>query len=75
MSRLPRFWRFFGTFSAVSKTTLSCAYPLTELHKTPFLGLLQAIPEESSVGNGETSLLVDCHGFGVFLAILRPSRR
>ena len=69
MSRLPRFWHFFGTFSAVSKTTLCCAYPLTELHQTRFLGLLQAIPPESSVGNGKTSLLADCHGFGAYLAL------
>ena len=52
-SRLPRFWRFFGAFSAVSKTTLSCAYPLTELHQTRFLGLLQAIPLELSVETGK----------------------
>ena len=39
------------------------------------LGLLQAIPPELSVGNGKTSLLADCHGFGVFLAVFRPSRR
>ena len=66
---------FFGAFSAVSKTTLSCTYPLTKLHQTRILGLLEAIPPESSVGNGKTSLLADCHGFGVFLALFRPSRR
>ena len=55
ISRLPRFWRFFGAFSAVSKTTLSCTYPLTELHQTRFLGLLQAIPPESNLGNRKTS--------------------
>ena len=56
----------FGAFSAVSKTTLSCTYPLTKLHQTRILGLLEAIPPESSVGNGKTSLLADCHCFGVF---------
>ena len=56
-------------FSAGSKTTLSCAYPLTELHKTQFPGLLQAIPPESSVGHEKTPLLADWHGFGGFLAV------
>ena len=55
ISRLPLFWRFFGAFSAVSKTTLSCAYPWTELHHTRFLGLLQANLPESNIGNGKTS--------------------
>ena len=133
---MARFWRFFGGFSAGSKTTLSCAYPWPELHQTRFLGLLQAIPlessvrngkipvladypnfppwsnfwlffsagsktmlscdylwtkshqtqfpvfmqaipPESSVGNGKTPLLADWHGFGVFLAVFRlaPRRR
>ena len=48
-----RFWRFFGC----SKTTLPFAYPLTELHQTRFLGLLQAIPPESSVRNGKIPVL------------------
>ena len=58
----------FGVFSADSKTTLSCAYPWTELHQTRFPVFLQAIPPESSVGNEKTPLLADWHGFGVFLA-------
>ena len=53
---------------AGSKTRLPFAYPWTELHQTRFLGLLQAIPPESSVGNGKTPLLADWHGFGGFLA-------
>ena len=72
---LALFWHFFGAFSAVSKTTLYCAYPLTELHQTRFLGLLQAKSPESSIGNGKTLILADCHGFRVFLALFRPSRR
>ena len=55
INRLPRFWRLFSAFSAVSETTLSCSYPLTELHETRFLGLLQAIPPESNLGNRKTS--------------------
>ena len=64
-------------FSTGSKTTLSCAYLWTELHKNRFPVLLQAIPPESSVGNGKTPLLVDWHGFGVFLAffLLAPRGR
>ena len=42
----------FGVFSADSKTKLSCAYLLTELHQTRFPVFLQAIPPESGVGNG-----------------------
>ena len=65
-------WHGFG-----SKTTLSCAYPLTELHQTRFPVFLQAIPPESSVGNGKTPLLADWHGFGIFLSVFRltPRRR
>ena len=59
----------FGVFSSGSKTTLSCAYLLTELHQTRFPRLLQAIPPESSFGNGKTPLLADWHGFGGFLAV------
>ena len=66
ISRLPRFWCLFGVFSAVSKTTLSCAYPLIELHQTRFLGLLQAIPPDSSIGNVKTSFLADCHDLALF---------
>ena len=58
----------FRVFSAGSKTTLSCAYLWTELHQTRFPRLLQAIPPESSFGNGKTPLLAVWHGFGVFLA-------
>ena len=58
----------FGVFSAGSKTTLSCAYLWTELLQTRFPRLLQAIPPESSFGNGKTPLLAVWHGFGVFLA-------
>ena len=67
----------FGVFSADSKTTLSCAYLWTELHQSRFPVFLQAIPPESSVGNGKTPLLPDWHGFGVFLAFfqLAPRRR
>ena len=67
----------FGVFSAGSKTTLSCAYLWTELHQTMFPVFLQAIPPESSVGNGKTPLLADWHGFGGFLAVFRlaPRRR
>ena len=63
ISRLARYWRFFGGFSAGSKTTVSCAYPLTELHQTRFLGLLQAIPPESSVRNGKIPVLADYANF------------
>ena len=59
----------FGVFSADSKTTLSCAYPWTELHQTRFPVFLQAIPPESSVGNEKTPLLADWHGFGVFFGV------
>ena len=74
---MARFWRFFGVFSAGSKTTLPFAYPWTELHQTRFPVFLQAIPPESSVGNEKTPLLADWHGFGVFLAFFRlaPRRR
>ena len=67
----------FGVFSAGSKTTLSCAYLWIELLQTRFPRLLQAIPPESSFGNGKTPLLADWHGFGVFLAFFRlaPRRR
>ena len=67
----------FGVFSADSKTTLSCAYPWTELHQTQFPVFLQAIPPESGVGNEKTPLLADWHGFGVFFAFFRlaPRRR
>ena len=67
----------FGVFSAGSKTTLSCLYLWTELHQTRFPVFLQAIPPESSVGNGKTPLLADWHGFGGFLAVFRlaPRRR
>ena len=58
---------------AGSKTRLPFAYPWTELHQTRFLGLLQAIPPESSVGNGKTPLLADWHGFGGFLSVFRLS--
>ena len=63
ISRLARYWRFFGGFSAGSKTTVSCAYPLTELHQTRFHGLLQAIPPESSVRNGKIPVLADYANF------------
>ena len=66
----PRFWRFFCVFSADSETTLSCAYPSTELHQTRFLGFLQVIPPESSVGNGKIPLLADCPGFWSFFGRL-----
>ena len=66
------FWLFF---SADSKTTLSCAYLWTELHQTRFPVFLQAIPPESSVGNGKTPLLADWHGFGGFLSVFRPAPR
>ena len=62
------FWLFF---SAGSKTTLSCAYLWTELHQTRFPVLLQAIPYESSVGNGKKPLLADWHCFGTVLAVFR----
>ena len=67
----------FGVFSAGSKTTLSCAYLWIEVHQTRFPRLLQAIPPESSIGNGKTPLLADWHGFGGFLAVFRldPRRR
>ena len=39
---------------------LSCTYPWTELHQTRFLGLLHAIPQESSVGNEKIPVLADC---------------
>ena len=63
ISRLARFWRFFGGFSAGSKTTLSCAYPWPELYQTRFLGLLQAILPESSVRNGKIPVLADYPNF------------
>ena len=49
----------------------ACAYLWTELHQTRFPRLLQAIPPESSIGNGKTPLLADWHGFGGFLAVFR----
>ena len=65
ISRLPLFCpgATFGSFSAGSKTTMSCAYPWTELHQTRVLGLLHAIPPESSVGNGKIPVLADCTCF------------
>ena len=63
ISRLARFWRFFGVFSAGSKTTLPFAYPWTELHQTRFLGLLQAISPESGVGSGNIPVLPDYPNF------------
>ena len=71
-------WSNFWCFFAGSKTTLSCAYLWTELHQTRFPVFFQAIPPESSVGNGKTPLLADWHGFGVFFAFsfwLAPRRR
>ena len=65
----------FGSFSAGSKTTLSWAYPWTELHQTRFQWLLLAIPQESSVGNEKISVLADWPGFGAFLALFWPARR
>ena len=62
-------WHGFGGFTAGSKTTLPFAYPWTELHQTRFPVFFQAIPPESSVGNGKTPLLADWHGFGVFLSV------
>ena len=53
----------FGGFSAGSKTTLSCAYPWPKLHPTRLLGLLQAIPPESSVENGKIPVLADYPNF------------
>ena len=58
---MARFWRFLAFFG--SKTTLSCAYPSTELHQTRFLGLLQAIPPESNVRNGKIPVLADYSNF------------
>ena len=46
-----------------SKTTLSCAYPWTELHQTRFLGLLQAISPELGVGSGKIPVLADYPNF------------
>ena len=43
----------------------------TELHQSRFLGLLQAITLESSVGNGKIPLLADCPGFGFFCGFFR----
>ena len=63
ISRLARFWRFFGAFSAGSKTTLPFAYPWTELHQTRFLGLLQAISPELGVGSGKIPVLADYPNF------------
>ena len=60
ISRLAWFWCSFGAFSAGTKTTLSWAYPWNELQQTRFLGLLQAIPPESGVGNGKIPVLADC---------------
>ena len=57
------FWCSFGAFSAGTKTTLSWAYPWTELHQTRFQWLLHAIPQESSVGNEKISVLADCPCF------------
>ena len=65
----------FGSFSAGSKTTLSCTYPWTKLHQTRFLVFLHAIPQESSVGNGKLPVLADWPGFGALLALFRPARR
>ena len=72
-------WHGFGVFLAFflagSKTTLPFAFPWTELHQTRFPVFLQAIPPESSVGNGKTPLLADWHGFGGFLTVFRPAQR
>ena len=65
----------FDVFSAGSKTTLSWAYLWTELHQSRFPVFLQAIPPESSVGNGKTPLLADWHSFGVFLSVFRLAAR
>ena len=54
---------------------LSCTYPWTELHQTRFLGLLHAIAQESSVGNGKLPVLADWPGFGAFLALFWPARK
>ena len=43
--------------------------------KTRVLGLLHAIPQESSVGNEKISVLADWPGFGAFLALFWPARR
>ena len=56
-------------------SSLSCAYLWTELHQTRLPVLLQAIPPESSVGNGKTPLLADWHGFGGFFAVFRLAQR
>ena len=63
ISRLAWFWCSFGAFSAGTKTTLSWAYPWNELQQTRFLGLLQAIPPESGVGNEKIPVLADCPCF------------
>ena len=42
---------------------ISAAYPLTELHQTRFLGLLQAIPMKSRVENGKIPVLADYPNF------------
>ena len=75
ISRFAWFWCSFGAFSAGTKTTLSWAYPWTELHQTRFQWLLHAIPQESSVGNEKISVLADWPGFGAFLALFWPARR
>ena len=59
---------------------MSCAYPLTELHQTRFLGLLQAIPPESGVGIGKIPVSADYPNFaprsifGVFSASSKTTR-
>ena len=63
ISRLAWFWCSFGAFSAGTKTTLSWAYPWNKLQQTRFLGLLQAIPPESGVGNEKIPVLADCPCF------------
>ena len=54
---------FFGGFSAGSKTMLSCAYLWTELHKTRFLGLLQAISPGLGIGSRKIQVLADYPNF------------
>ena len=59
-------WHSFCGCLAVfqlAPTTLPFAYPWTELHQTRFLGLLQAIPPESSVRNGKIPVLADYPNF------------
>ena len=78
ISRLPLF-RSLEQLLAVFRPARRRRCPALTLGpnctKLGFLGLLHAIAQESSVGNGKLPVLADWPGFGAFLALFRPARR